>query len=398
MKDPLAPIIDCLIDAALGSSDFEAMFSCACTEFDRTVFPLVRVHLSMTTLHPLFDVTSMTWQRGEGIRRGQFTTARAPDDDWFSSPFHQMMEIDHVYNRYYDIRKTDHGFPILAELRQTGATGYYAMMQGFVSPPERAITKRDGMISSWATDAPGGFGDKGRAAVDRLVSRLAVCAKLYVREAMAENILYAYLGADAGKRVLDGHIKLGDGESIQAAIWYSDMRNSTPLADRLPRETFLALVNAYFDATATAVVEEGGEVLRFIGDAVLGIFRIDEKRTMEMAAAEAMQAARRAVERMNEFNRATGIGGGETFDLGIALHVGEVIFGNIGIPSRVEFSVVGSAANETARLEELNKEYKCRIVVSGDLAAALPVKDGLTDRGDHVLRGVGHPIHVYTCS
>ncbi len=396
MKDPLAPIIDCLIDAGLGSSDFEAMFSCACTEFDRTVFPLLRVHVSMTTLHPLFDVTSMTWHRGEGIKRGQFTTARAPDDDWFSSPFHQMMDIDHVYNRYYDIRETDHGFPILADLRQNGATGYYAVMQGFVSPQERAVSKRDGMISSWATDARGGFSDKGQAAVDRLVSRLALCAKLYVREAMAENILHAYLGVDAGKRVLDGHIKLGDGESIQAAIWYSDMRNSTPLADRLPREAFLALVNAYFDATATAVIEEGGEVLRFIGDAVLGIFRIDEARTAEQAATAAMRAANRAIQRMTDHNRLASETGTEPFDLGIALHAGEVIFGNIGIPSRVEFSVIGSAANEAARLEDLNKQFHCRIVASDDLVSSLHDRDGLTDRGERMLRGVSHPIHVYT--
>ena len=396
MSDPLAPIIDRLIDEALGSSNFEPMFVDACTEFDKNVFPLCRAHVSMTTLHPLFDVTSMTWNRDRDIRHTTFTRADDSNQDWINSPFYQMMDIDHVYSRYFDLSETDHGYPVLKELRESGATGYYAVLHGFVYPPEDAIEKKDGMITSWATDKPGGFDEDAIAAIKRMVSRLAVCAKLCVREATANNILHAYLGPDAGRRVLDGQIKLGDGESIQAAIWYSDMRNSTPLADRLPREVFLALVNAYFDATATAVIDAGGEVLRFIGDAVLGIFRIDEKRTREQAALAALNAAKTAVMRMESYNRSAVEQGGEPFDLGIALHVGEVIFGNIGIPSRVEFSVIGSAANETARLEGLNKEFGSRVVLSDTLVSALPGTDGLSDKGEQTLRGVGHPIRVYT--
>lgn len=396
MTDPLAPIIDRLIEGALGSTDLETIFAEACDAFDQTVFPICRVHVSMTTLHPLFDISSITWHRGEGVSHNIFVMNEDADNEWQFSPFYHMMEVEPAYTRYFDLAETDHGFPIMRDLRNAGATGYLAVIQGFVSPPQRAIDEKDGMISSWVTDREGGFDDKGISAVNRLVSRFALCAKLHVREATADNIVHAYLGPEAGSRVLDGQIKLGDGESIQAAIWYSDMRQSTPLADRMPREEFLALVNAYFDATASAVIDSGGEVLRFVGDAVLGIFRIDENRTVEQAANAALTAARDAVNRMENRNVIAREEGGEPFDLGIGLHVGEVIFGNIGIPSRIEFSVIGSAANETARLEGLNKTFNSRIVLSDDLVSALSSTDGLTDQGPQSLRGVGHTIRTYT--
>lgn len=396
MTDPLAPIIDRLIEEALGSEDLEPMFTQACEAFDRTVFPVCRVHLSMTTLHPLFDVVSMTWRRGEGVQHGTFAINEETASEWHHSPFYHMMEIEPALTRYFDLEESDHGFPVMQDLRKAGATGYLAVIHGFVSPPQRAIDENDGMVSSWVTDRPGGFTEAAIAAVNRLVSRLALCAKLHVRESTAKNIVHAYLGLDAGQRVLDGQIKLGDGDTIRAVIWYSDMRQSTPLADRLPREEFLALVNAYFDATATAVIDSGGEVLRFIGDAVLGIFRIDETRSVEQAASAALTAAKDALRRMEEKNARASEEGAETFELGIALHVGEVVFGNIGIASRIEFSVIGSAANETARLEGYCKPLQSRIVVSEDVVSALPGRDGLQDRGPQSLRGVGKAIRVYT--
>lgn len=396
MTDPLAPIIDRLIEGALGSTDLETIFAEACDAFDQTVFPVCRVHVSMTTLHPLFDISSITWHRGEGVSHNIFVMNEDADNEWQFSPFYHMMEVEPAYTRYFDLAETDHGFPVMRDLRNAGATGYLAVIQGFISPPQRAIDEEDGMVSSWVTDRPGGFSDVGMKAVNRLVSRFALCAKLHVREATADNIVHAYLGPDAGSRVLDGQIKLGDGESIKAAIWYSDMRQSTPLADRLPREDFLALVNNYFDATATAVIDNGGEVLRFVGDAVLAIFRIDENRTTEQAAAAALKAARDSVNRMEIHNKSVNEEGGEPFGLGIGLHIGEVIFGNIGIPSRIEFSVIGSAANETARLEGFSKTFECPIILSENLVAALPDKDGLTDQGPQTLRGVAHPITIFT--
>ena len=251
------------------------------------------------------------------------------------------------------------------------------------------------MITSWATAHPKGFSKAEIAALQSLQPILGAAVKARVREEAAANVLGAYLGPDAGRRVLAGHIKLGDGERIRAVIWFSDLRGSSALADRLPGEKFLSLLNDYFHCTAGAVLDHGGEVLRFIGDAVLAIFPCPAGEKAEAAAARAALAAVTEAETRRQAKNADR-SGAPALDFGIGLHVGEVMFGNIGVPERIEFTVVGPAANEAARLESLTKVLKRPILVSAGFA-------DLLDRpwiplGRHALRGVGRPMAVFAPS
>ena len=216
---------------------------------------------------------------------------------------------------------------------------------------------KSGVIGSWLTDRPGGFTDNEVRALLRIQSRLAVTFKVLIKSQIADNILNTYLGPDAGRQVLSGQIQRGDYESIHSVIWYSDMRNSTPLADTLSPEDFFAMVNGYFDCTAGAVIESGGEVLRFIGDAVLAIFPIRKGNlTEKQACQKAMRAMREAERRVRRLNTERARNDQPLVEYGLGLHVGDVMYGNIGVPERLEFSVIGPAANETARLESLTKE------------------------------------------
>jgi adenylate cyclase len=178
---------------------------------------------------------------------------------------------------------------------------------------------------------------------------------------------------------------------LHAVIWYSDMRDSTRLADTLKEEDFLSSVNAYFECTAGAVMAHGGEVLRFIGDAVLAIFPIRNGDARDACEA-AMAAARDAERRLQELNGEREAQGLESLDYGLGLHVGDVMFGNIGVPERLEFSVIGPAANEVARLEGLTKSLGRRTLVSAEFARHLP--NELESLGKHALRGVGAPVEV----
>jgi adenylate cyclase len=271
-------------------------------------------------------------------------------------------------------------FPLLKELEELGATDHLVFMVPF-----------DG--AEYA--APGGFTDEDIRALTRIQSRLGVACKIAIREQITRNVLSAYLGPDAGQQVLLGHIKLGDGETIHAVIWFSDLRNSSALADRLAPDEYLALVNDYFACTAGAVIDSGGEVLRFIGDALLGIFAIRGKNVDEEAACEmALGAAAEAERRLLKLNQKRAASGEENIDFGIGLHVGDVMYGNIGVPERVEFSVIGPAANEAARIEGLTKETGCRILVSDVFARQ--VKRSWRSLGAHELRGVGQPMEVFT--
>ena len=285
-------------------------------------------------------------------------------------------------------------FPVLEELQEKGATDYLAYKVSFSSEQE-AGASGDGIIGSWATDRPGGFTDNELVYFMRVQSRFAVACKIQIQQGVTHNVLDTYLGPNAGRRVLEGQIRRGDGERIEAVIWYSDMRASTPWADRLEPDGFLKLLNDYFECTAGAVIDHGGEVLRFIGDAVLGIFPVKaDGDTRASAANKAMQAVCDAQRRLKDLNARRTLTGEEPVDFGLGLHVGELTFGNIGVPERLEFSVVGPAANEVARLESMTKSLHQRVLVSEEFANLVELD--WRPLGEHALRGVSAVVKVFT--
>jgi len=395
-RDALSAIISRMMERALGDSDFEPIFQEACTAFDRDVFPLYRVGVSTRTLHPLISGQSFRWYRSSDIETDNFGPEGSLAADWLASPFYKMLEVDHAtFARYRILDDGPQGFPVLEDLAAGGATDYVAYMHGFIAPPLLAMERQDGMISSYATDHPNGYSDEALALLNRFSQRMALCTKLFAREIRAENILSAYLGGSAGQSVLDGHIRLGETQRIEAAIWFSDMRRSTPLAEELGPEPFLALLNDYFEVTAGTILQTGGEVLRFIGDAVLAIFRIDDDTTAEQATVNAMTAMRSCLTRLETYKSDNP---GSPMEIGIGLHKGEVLFGNIGVKERLEFSVIGPAANESARVEGLTRDLGETVLLSDDFVQHLPNANGLRRIEDQELRGVGRKFGLWGLS
>ena len=195
---------------------------------------------------------------------------------------------------------------------------------------------------------------------------------------------------------MQGNIRRDKGEQIEAVIWFSDMRDSTRWADELEADDFLALVNSYFECTASAVISSGGEVLRFIGDAVLGIFPVEEQGRYDshLAASTAMKAMQDAENRLAKLNQKRLSNGLKPVDFGLGLHIGTVTFGNIGVAERLEFSVVGPAANEVARLEALSKTLQRRVLVSEAFASLLDAN--WESLGEHTLRGVNNKVKIFS--
>ena len=227
----------------------------------------------------------------------------------------------------------------------------------------------------------------------------------------AEDLLYTYLGKRTGERVLSGFVKRGDGEKIHAVIWYCDLRDSTSLAESMPLESFLGILNNFFDCMAGAVLDHGGEILRFIGDAALAIFPIGattrplrEVCTPKEGACErALTAARDARSRIEALNKQRRDRGEPPLGFGLALHIGDVMYGNIGVPERLEFTVVGPAANEAARLEALCKELDQPILISWEFPRCfpdqmIPLGHHLIPLGLHRLRGVSTPKEIFALS
>jgi adenylate cyclase len=275
-------------------------------------------------------------------------------------------------------------FPVLQELREQGMTDYVIAEVLFSAGARNSV--------SLTTRRPGGFADHDIAEIQRLLHPFALVMENFNNLDLARTLLETYLGRSSGARVLDGQIKRGDGQSIDAVIWFSDLRESTPLSASLGEQRFLELLNDYFVATAGAVLEHGGEVLRFIGDASLAVFPTAGETTRAVCE-RAVDAARAARARVQATNAARLSAGLPAFACGVGLHLGRVYYGNIGTPERLEFSVIGVAANKAARIEGLCKDTGQDVVLSAAVAAELGAP--CRSLGKFALRGVAEPEEVF---
>jgi len=352
---------DWLMDQALADLDLEGVVRGCCERLYAAGVPITRVMFSFSMLHPLYRGIGYTWRRGQGLQVDAYrhTPASSAPDRWLKSPFYHLMKhgLDHLR------RRLDTGgaaeFPVFDDLRNEGLTDYLAFTSSF------EMGKGRGMLGSWSTDQRGGFTDAEIDELLRIQDPLAVASKMAMRGGVAKSALSTYLGAKAGARVLEGQIKRGDGETTRAAIVWGDLRNSTQMAEQLGRQAYIDNLNLFFDATAGAVADAGGEILSFIGDGFLAVFPSGRNQKESSDACKlALSAAIEAVDRMTESNQRRADAGDAPLGYGLGLHIGNVMFGNVGLAERLSFSVFGSAVNEASRLEGLTKKFATPIVAS----------------------------------
>jgi adenylate cyclase len=331
------------------------------------------------------------WERNKGLSVEKHRHVRDGEVDRFlKSPFYHLVKNDLPYlRRHIDRSEATPEFPIFEEFREQGITDYFAFMSKFTP------STGQGMIGSWASDRADGFSDDDIAALLRIQESLAVAAKIAVKGELAQNTLATYLGEGAGERVLSGQIKRGDGETIKAAMVVADMRDSTILAEELGREAYINTLNSFFDGVANAFTDSGGEILSFVGDGFLAIYPSGETpRGRRDACRAAHQGALKAAARMREMNEKRQAAGLVEIGYGIGLHIGNVMFGNVGLPARLAFSVFGAAVNEATRLEALTKTHRTPIIASEEFRSRC--EGEWRELGNATLRGFSRPIKLFT--
>ncbi len=349
--------------------------------------PVARLSVFIRTLHPLLIGSAYVWRRDKkGIHSFVLT------HDTLSSPLFLDSPLVGIFNGAGGIRRRLEGddpvldFGILKQLHGEGITDYAAM----------PMTFSDGQINvlTLASDQPGGFSLSDLGRVHEILPVLSRYFEVHAARSMANSLLQTYLGRKTGEKVLKGLVKRGDSEEMNAAIWFCDLRKSTQLAESMPRDEFLAILNRFFECMVRPVVEYGGEVLNFIGDAVLAVFPLAEDETdQQLACDDALSAAADAVERMNTFNEERAGEKLEPLNFGIGLHLGQFTYGNIGVPERLEFTVIGSAANKAARIQDLTKELGRQVLTSAAFAERCP--SPLVSIGAYELRGVGAKEEIF---
>jgi adenylate cyclase len=384
-------ITDWLVDTTLGSFDMEKLFSDFCQRIRAIGIDVCRVHVVIRTLHPLYNSSIMTWQRDRGlsIERISFT---ADSGGWDRSPLKAILDSGEEYT-YFDMETGNDWtrFPLLTDHKENGATGYMGTVIPF-GHGAAALAQNDGVALSWMTDKKGGLSNQEILNLRRLGTRLALAIKMHKREETSTNVLNAYLGADAGGRVLEGRMQRGDVDVMSAVIWYSDLRDSTSLAAELPAEEFMSLLSSYFERTGQPITDHGGSILKFVGDAILAVFPIGDGYGMKRAAREAVQAAWEAVESLKQEVVETSVGP-RNLKMGIGLHYGKVLFGNTGLPDRLEFTLIGAAVNETCRIESLTKTAGHPILVSAAVSEHVPIEWAFI--GNEELKGIPEPMGIY---
>jgi adenylate cyclase len=384
----VADVESWLLTDALGEEDVLPFFEQLCWRLVAAGLPVDRASLHVGTLHPQLYGFGWNWNRIDGLcDEVRVAEAALANDAYRRNPLFHVIEKGEAFRgRTHEAAQR---YPLMAELARQGYVDYAAIPLRAGGAYHNAATV--------ATKRVGGFSEAQFGDLTRLLRLAALHVERHIALRIAANVLDTYLGAAAGGRVLRGSIKRGSGESIRAIIWASDLRGFTDLADRLDGSDMIALLNGYFECLAGAVLAHDGEVLKFIGDGLLAVFpysAFPDERATAAAALAAAEGALRAIERLNADPQAfAAIPGWRPLRTGIALHDGEVFFGNVGAPERLDFTVIGRAVNAASRVEALSKSVGRSIVITEPVMRLLDRP--LEPLGVHELRGLAAPLSIY---
>jgi adenylate cyclase len=384
-----------------------ALLDGLCRLLNQSGMDLIRMSVELRTLHPEVELLFYVWRPREAaielpararvveedtetfaagvvhhvaLAHGAFAT-----DGFQASPFHVIHRESRRVRCRIPTDATTFEFPILADLHAKGGTDYVALPARFNSGAVSAL--------SYVTRKPGGFTDEELAGLEALLPALILCLEIHAARHATRTLLTTYVGREAGERVLAGKVQRGDVERVTAAIWFSDMRGFTTLSAALDSAELIRWLNEYFGAIAGPISQGNGEILKFIGDAVLAVFPITAEHPASEVCLRALTAARAANAALDALNSRRSAGGLPAIEHGIALHVGEVQYGNIGAERRLDFTVIGQAVNLASRIEGLCGKLGRRTLTSSAVASL--AADEVERLGTFDLKGISEPQDVF---
>lgn len=394
--DEVQAISDWLVERGLAKTGLEPLVVGFCERLVAVRLPLWRGHVAMRTLHPSIDSVAITWHRDAALEVRSIPREDAEAaTEWLNSPLYHMIETGRKALRRRLIgADATRDFPYLEELRAEGGTDYYGRIVPFtVASIEDRLT---GVVSSWTSDAGNGFSDADIAVLDRLAPRLALSLKVALADQIAANLLDTYVGPSVGRRVLGGEIARGAMDVIPAVIFHADLRDFTAASGHMAPNDVTEMLNAYFECMVEPVTARGGQILKFLGDGLLATFEVDGA-TEAARCDTALGAAREALARVDALNRRRRAAEKPALGLDLVLHLGDVLYGNVGAADRLDFTMVGPAVNEASRIEGLCTELGVNLVLSESFAAIVAASGGrLRSLGHHRLRGVGAAQELFT--
>ncbi|CAN5449552.1 adenylate/guanylate cyclase domain-containing protein [soil metagenome] len=381
----LQSVIDWLIDGARSASRVDLFVTETCERVVGCGVPLWRAGVFVSMLHPSMIGRNFIWRRGVGVTMGSMAYGSEQSDDYLSSPLATVFEQGREVRRRLSGAEIGNS-PFFADMRAEGVTDYIAL----------PVQMSDGDVhaTSWTTQQPGGFTDDQIADLRSLIPPLTRMIEIWLLRRTAAGLLNNYVGARAGARILAGQIRRGHTETMHAAIWLSDLRGFTPLSDRLSSEAVVDVLNTYFDCQVPSILSHGGEVLKFMGDGLLAVFPITDKEgDTETVCRRVLEAARECRANIAAMTYDYGNETLGNFRFGLALHIGKVLYGNIGGGDRLDFTCIGPAVNLAARIEKIAGRLNRTVLASTEFASH--VDAGWTDLGLFSVAGFAAAERVY---
>ncbi len=388
LPDTILDIERRLVAQATASDDSEGIFSDFCVALSTAGLPLWRASISAPAIDPTFQGASLTWRRSEGSALLPTEHDVSGDEAFERTPIGTLFMTDAKSGRWR-LSEAEPDLPLLARFRREGATDYVLHVVEFA--PGTALA---GTGISFATDRPSGFTDDELTLFEALVPTVALAAAKLVLAGSLRSVLATYLGERTGMRVLAGEMRRGQGSTIPAVILLADLRGFTALSDRESSSDTVRWLNEHFDALGEPVPRYGGEVLKFLGDGFLAVFPVTEPDASPCpVCAAGLAAAREAMARNEALNRRRAERKLPVLSADIVLHFGQVMYGNVGIERRLDFTIIGPAVNEASRIEQLCAELGRPLLLSDAFAARCRVP--LTSVGRFSLRGIEGPQRIW---
>ncbi len=395
LEDLRIAIGDWVVAQALAGANEIEILTGVCEQMNRAGQRIWRASVAHNLLDPTFDARGVRWHRTEGGVEEEFLRNDDPlqEEEWMRSPFFRLLESKQpTLRRHLDATYSRGEFPMLDRFQDEGATDYVAFAAR-VGESVR-LGEGEGIAASWTTDAPEGFSDAQIELLDGIMPPLTLVFMVRTMNRTARTLIQTYLGIDAAKRVLAGNIVRGRAEPIRAVIWFSDLVGFTRISDTASPGTVLELLNDYAEAQVEEIEARGGHVLKFIGDGILAIFPQDD---MAQACGCALDAAANLTSRIVTLNARRAAHGMPVTSTHIALHVGELLYGNLGSPRRLDFTVLGPAVNEAARIESFCASLEQAVIVSTAFAEASgEARRRLVSVGRYAMKGVARPQELFT--
>jgi adenylate cyclase len=384
---------DSIADWILGQGrnlvDAKAFFDGLNEAFRRAGIPVDRALFSLMVIHPQIAASGFEWRIDRPTVEIPRERSIKNRDAYLLSPIKRIHDGTDLIRARLAGSEASHEFPFFDELRSEGFTDYAAFAVAFGNGRRNALTL--------TTRRPRGFTKAQIELVQAVLPLVAMVFEIHWGRRIAEAVLDTYVGRLASGRILAGSIDRGAGERIDAVIWFADLRGFTALSDLRPTSDVITALNQFFDALAGAIEGHGGQILKFMGDGLLAIFPVEDAAFRHYACRQALDAAIDAHAAVTALNGERAAAGAPILRFNVALHVGVVVYGNIGSATRLDFTCIGPAVNLTVRIEGIAAKLGAPVVMSAAFAKVVrDMRAAVVSLGKHSVKGLMAPPEVFT--